>query len=1192
MRNLKKFLALVLAMMMTFSLMITANASYTANSDFSDAESLTPEFREAVSVLEGLEVFEGYEDGTFKPKNNITRAEVATIVYRLATGDVKGAQANLYKDYATFTDVKADHWAAGYINYCANAEWIAGYGNGKFGPNDQVTGYQAASMILRAVGYGKNKEFVGSGWQVQTANFSRSLGLLKNVDDTTYANTLNQAAPRELVAEILFQAGLINTVVWNQLTGYRPGNPVQGAAWDGAGLAWENFKLDVGSYQTIDKWGRPGYYWYKNTNTAANRVATISLDPALEFNTAWKECDVAHELGISTNDTFTLFVNSNGYSTDEYMIEATDTVTRVGGQGRITEFYDSDTHPYKNLYGRTRGDWSQSVTMIDTYLAKVTRVTERVLDRQGHVITPAYLYLDVYDGHGVGPADKTGVFFAAGSAAKRNTSEHRLSDDAANWAYAAGDMILVRGYSDASQGESGANTTGLNHYDPVTANTPNQAAIEKEAFENNKLLPAGANFANDSKTTGKGAVALEVVGKATAQKADMKTGKQSVTYWSQDKHTVDGTDYNDAMTLYLDEAGTTTGTTFAWYFDEFNNIIGIDNVPDTINYGVITSIYSAFDQGESATSGTAKAVANVLYANGTTGTITIDKFLMSGTAATTGHGTPDTPMKVAANSLELLPVYDNTNNAALTGSLRNGTAPSNVANIGWLHVAPVINVNAVENGQNNTGNNYFGVLRGNLFKFVASTDGNMTAIEVAGNNANNGIYTGHYNKMTAVNGAKLYKNFGYIDLTNATGTNADVRLDSDARIMVRASADSTAVACYDMTTLPGDVTLYDDGVNRSEVDWVDTDNDGRAEYVYVVGTSVGTKTYGLFYYNGGAAQWNGVDKTGTLTGWLNGDPATLTFIGETSFNAVRDSQAYAGHLFGVELTNGVVTYVYDKDNTARHHWLLWDYGTSGMSASAVSDFTKLWKNITTSAQDFKVGTANGNPYTQYTAAIYKKDVTGTPNPANAYEANLSYDAAAGVVYVDSAPANGKFDAAGEAASAYYLNATSKVYGLGMGVTEDGAILDYLNKSTTNDVTIVYEQTGVRAILEIYVATDPNVTPSTPGDSSSATLSLTSAPGVSPITIGLTYANNSGVAMASVSAKVWYRLAGTNNAWISLGTINGTSSAINDGATETSWSAVPSFTGAGATYYEVYTEVTAKTAANVSYTYTDTLTVLG
>ena len=60
MRNLKKFLALVLAMMMTLSLMVTVNAA--ADSDFTDKDSITENFAEGVEVLKGMGVFEGYPE--------------------------------------------------------------------------------------------------------------------------------------------------------------------------------------------------------------------------------------------------------------------------------------------------------------------------------------------------------------------------------------------------------------------------------------------------------------------------------------------------------------------------------------------------------------------------------------------------------------------------------------------------------------------------------------------------------------------------------------------------------------------------------------------------------------------------------------------------------------------------------------------------------------------------------------------------------------------------------------------------------------------------------------------------------------------------------------------------------------------------------------------------------------------------
>ena len=224
MRNLKKILALVLALVMSFSLMATANA-------FTDDEKITDTYETAVTVLSGLKVFQGYDDGTFQPQGPITRAEVAAIIYRIVTGDVADTQVGIYADYNKFNDVKSTSWYAGYVNFCANAEYIKGRDAKTFDPNTYVTGYEALAMILRAIGYDKNGEFTGSNWQVQTAATGELRGITKNITE----GTLGTYASREVVAEILFQTILVDTVNYTPAFGYQLND---------TSLGWDTFELE------------------------------------------------------------------------------------------------------------------------------------------------------------------------------------------------------------------------------------------------------------------------------------------------------------------------------------------------------------------------------------------------------------------------------------------------------------------------------------------------------------------------------------------------------------------------------------------------------------------------------------------------------------------------------------------------------------------------------------------------------------------------------------------------------------------------------------------------------------------------------------------------------------------------------------------------------------------------------------
>ena len=394
----KKLLAMVLALVMTLSLAVSANAA------FKDDKSISDDYAESVAVLNGMGVFKGYEDGSFKPEGNITRAEVATIIYRIYTADVaKNDKSGLYATYNKFSDMAGAGWAQGYIGYCANASLVKGYPDGTFKPSGKVTGYEVLAMILRAVGYDKNNEFSGADWALHVAQTAQQLGVLDNVAKTT---DLNAPASRELVAELLFQGIQKAQVTYTPAFGYVT-DKVIGTKTNSLGE--KNFKLV--SAAAADKWGRPATKW---TYTTGDKATTFVEKPDLTYTKAVTECDVAHDAGLKVDTAYTLIVNGQTAST-KYTVNLTDTKTTMGAQGRLFEVYDD------------------TIVMIDTFLAKVTYVADITYDAQGHVKTPATITLEVYD-----------------SKTAPKTTALTLKDYDNNYGYAKDEYVLVNAYTDAT----------------------------------------------------------------------------------------------------------------------------------------------------------------------------------------------------------------------------------------------------------------------------------------------------------------------------------------------------------------------------------------------------------------------------------------------------------------------------------------------------------------------------------------------------------------------------------------------------------------------------------------------------------------------------------------------------------------------------------------------------------------------
>lgn len=143
---------------------------------FTDADGIAPAYQEAVEAMVERGVLEGYPDGSFRPEATLTREQGAKIITYLCIG--KAAAEALRCDKAPFDDVAADRWSAPYIAWCVEHDILHGYGNGKYGPTDDLTGDQYAKMLLCALGLARERSaYTGTGWYKAVREDARAAGL-------------------------------------------------------------------------------------------------------------------------------------------------------------------------------------------------------------------------------------------------------------------------------------------------------------------------------------------------------------------------------------------------------------------------------------------------------------------------------------------------------------------------------------------------------------------------------------------------------------------------------------------------------------------------------------------------------------------------------------------------------------------------------------------------------------------------------------------------------------------------------------------------------------------------------------------------------------------------------------------------------------------------------------------------------
>ena len=238
----KKFLSLVLALVMTMSLVtVSAGAK-----DFSDDDSIT--YQEAVDVISEIGVVDGYTGGDFKPTDVLTRGAAAKIICNLVLGPTTASY--LTADTAPFKDVPVTNTFAGYITYCSQQGIINGYADGTFRPTGTLTGNAFMKMLLGALGYDSTIEgYTGPNWTVNVIKQAAGIGL----DDGNDEFVGSKAVTREEAALYAFNMLQAVMVEYDAKTTVNVNGATVTIAGDKASpVAWETGKNNDGNIGKAD----------------------------------------------------------------------------------------------------------------------------------------------------------------------------------------------------------------------------------------------------------------------------------------------------------------------------------------------------------------------------------------------------------------------------------------------------------------------------------------------------------------------------------------------------------------------------------------------------------------------------------------------------------------------------------------------------------------------------------------------------------------------------------------------------------------------------------------------------------------------------------------------------------------------------------------------------------------------------
>ena len=389
----KKFLSLVLALVMTMSLVtVSAGAK-----DFTDSSKIN--YAEAVDVLSEAKVIDGYADGAFNPSNTLTRGAAAKIICNLILGPTTASA--LVADAAPYSDVPTNHTFAGYIAYCQKTGIISGYADGTFKPANSLTGYAFMKMLLGALGYKAEQEgYTGANWSIQVAKRAMNIGLK---DDLVGDFNGVKAVTREEACLYAFNTLKATMVEYDKNSTVTVGNITIKEQSDAKDMAntgktdgnidkdgkmqfAEKYFTDLKMFSATDDFSRPATQW----KIKAEEVGKYTDTPNLTYTKAVKAGDIYKDLALgSTIDKKDVTVYINGEKAEDASVAlkkgsdskiGKDYLEKSGKKystaknGVLTEvFYDKD-------------DDSAIITQVVTYVGQINKSVKATSSKDAYVV--------------------------------------------------------------------------------------------------------------------------------------------------------------------------------------------------------------------------------------------------------------------------------------------------------------------------------------------------------------------------------------------------------------------------------------------------------------------------------------------------------------------------------------------------------------------------------------------------------------------------------------------------------------------------------------------------------------------------------------------------------------------------------------------------------------------------------------